>query len=114
MKRFPIVAMRVLQPNGDLCAKYYYMGAEQGYFRIICAVCGGRTQPGKTAYSETIVSVCDHCRGQGRFKPKRSPRRGLKQNAIYELHPRKDHCGVDLISDALPIRAAVLRRAKRN
>jgi hypothetical protein len=28
---------------------------------------------------------------------------------IYEIRPRKDHRGVDLISDALPIRSAVVR-----
>jgi hypothetical protein len=27
---------------------------------------------------------------------------------IYEVGPRKDHRGVDLISDALPIRSAVV------
>jgi hypothetical protein len=30
---------------------------------------------------------------------------------IYEIRPRKDDCGVDLISDALPFRCAVLSGA---
>jgi hypothetical protein len=32
----------------------------------------------------------------------------------YEVRPRKDHRGVDLISDALPFGLAVVWRAKRN
>jgi hypothetical protein len=33
---------------------------------------------------------------------------------VCEIRPRKDHRGVDLISDALPVWSAVVRRAKRN
>ena len=31
----------------------------------------------------------------------------------YEVRPRKDHRGVDLMSDALPVRSAVVWRAER-
>ena len=33
---------------------------------------------------------------------------------VYEVRPRKDHRGLDLISDALPFDSAVVRRAKRS
>jgi hypothetical protein len=33
---------------------------------------------------------------------------------VYEVRPRKDKRGVDLISDALPFRSAVVRRAQFN
>ena len=33
---------------------------------------------------------------------------------VYEVRPRKDNRGVDLISDALPFGPAVVRRAKRS
>jgi hypothetical protein len=32
----------------------------------------------------------------------------------YEVRPRKDHRGVDLISDALPFGRAVVRRTERH
>jgi hypothetical protein len=33
---------------------------------------------------------------------------------VYEVGPRYDHRGVDLISDGAPVRSAVVRRAERN
>jgi len=33
---------------------------------------------------------------------------------VYEVWPRKDHCGVDLIPNALPFESAVVRRAERS
>jgi hypothetical protein len=33
---------------------------------------------------------------------------------LYEVRPRKDHRGVDLISDALPFGRAVVRRTGRH
>ncbi len=33
---------------------------------------------------------------------------------VYEVRPRKDKRGFDLISDALPFGQAVVRRAKRD
>ena len=43
----------------------------------------------------------------------RAGKRMKETNHVYEVRPRKDHRGVDLISDALPF-GSVLRRAKPN
>jgi hypothetical protein len=36
------------------------------------------------------------------------PMTSINPAHVYEVHPRKDDCGVDLVSDVLPLRCAVL------
>jgi hypothetical protein len=56
-----------------------------------------------------------HSSGRANYSLKRTAA-ALKTRAehVYEVRPRKDHRGVDLISDALPFGRAVVRRAKRS
>ena len=48
------------------------------------------------------------------LQPTAGPGAMIRSQHIYEVRPRKDHRGFDLISDALPFGRVVVRRTERN